>query len=1672
MEKSVDKIIALYNYIAELVKIGTEIVTDMSDHPMILSINDFPDDKEYITFNKSILSGTEDCLLSIKKPNPVRCPVPNAKLEQWLEAGWDDCDKEVIVRDCIGSSETPETLEYFNDDKNRVNEFNSWRIKRDKWATEESTHKITRNLFAKFYKIHNDFKADSESYEIIIANGIFTDETNEKINHPIITRRLKTSFDADRNIVRIEDTDAYTELYTTVLQDVEGINNNVISDLEHELSFTDFFPIGEDINEFMNKFAHEISSDCSFVCAADDASLLKSRFFIKDNPVLILRKRIAGTVSCIENIIKSINETSFVPAAILKLVDGSGEQLSNEYVEATISEQLAAVCGEDIDILLSKEANREQLEIAQRIEDYDAVVVQGPPGTGKTHTIANLLGHFLSQGKSILVTSYTKKALSVLKDKVEPGIQDLCVSMLDDSNADMQHSIENIADKRARLSSAQLQQKIKKQEQVRADIIKELSDVRNKIYNIKFSEQNTVIINGESVSPSEVARFVQENAKKLSYIPGYVNTAKSLPLELDEINFLYESNGIVSLEEEHELNGNLPNIEDLILPLEFRKKIILKRQFEENLNAICEEHKWQVYFDSLVKKWMFKYGDENALENINVELIQKLANIIKAHSIQKPWQIKVAADGHKGEAFTARWNTLFNCIESACEISNRHDSIAFGKTVNLSDASENDKAIYEEIRGDYQSKGKPSKIKMTINKAYKSAYEKIRINDNAIASEIDCEIVINTIELNAIREKCSIYWNELFTTNDVPRFFELDSESPETVAQKWIHVIKQTLEWTSSEYQRIVRTVETTGIDFNAILGISGYESSNDKLNKVAAGLSDVIPALHSIFGYIVRIDELEDNFVTYTEKLIAYNTNITGIGKDLYDDFVSRDFRKYEQDYNRYLTIAEKLEILNKRNLLISKLEPDASEWSRAFSNREGIHGGTEVPEDIVDAWKWNQYAQILKEISEEPFNDLLSRSVILSKEYKKATSNLAETKAWYHLIMRMEANNELGQNLEGWRQTVEKIGKGTGKNAPKLKKAARDLMGKCQNAVPCWIMTINKAMESLKPTENHFDIVIVDEASQANISSLAITYMADKVIIVGDDKQVSPMAVGQDINRSNKLAEMTIKNIIPNWQLFDLKLSLYALAATSYKPLMLKEHFRCVPDIIGYSNKLSYDFKIKPLRDSSSSNLLPAMVPYRVKDGRRNGKYKTNDGEARAISALMRACIEQDEYKGKTFGVISLLGKEQAEIIYQRLISDISPSEMERRQILCGDASNFQGDERDVIFLSMVDSRDKEGTLPIANAGPDDWRKKRYNVAVSRARDQLWIIHSLDVANDLKPDDMRKDLLDYASNPSAFAQKIKEIEKESESPFEVEVAQRLVARGYHIIQQWPVGAYRIDMVASCGNSKVAIECDGERWHSGEDKIREDMERQTILERSGWRFIRIRGSEFYTDRDATMERVFDELTKHSIMPENNLEPLEKKTFPLLERVKNRAADLLGLKDEQEESVNLDTIEFALNNKKQIEDAAEVNEIATKPIDSKSERKIVNSPKQITIEDINQPLKHTEAKTKVKEVNSKQNAEQISSFDLPKKAPKKKVKQSKTSGKLAKILAALNKTGWEYIDNSQSSDIIYLISDKTNTEQEKIFLDTLNCPYSIEKRGTVATNNRRAWRIMVKNKEK
>lgn len=418
---------------------------------------------------------------------------------------------------------------------------------------------------------------------------------------------------------------------------------------------------------------------------------------------------------------------------------------------------------------------------------------------------------------------------------------------------------------------------------------------------------------------------------------------------------------------------------------------------------------------------------------------------------------------------------------------------------------------------------------------------------------------------------------------------------------------------------------------------------------------------------------------------------------------------------------------------------------------------------------------------------------------------------------------------------------------------------------------------------------------AKPADILALSALYLGKKIIVVGDDEQVSPESVGIKVDEISALAEQYLQEI-PNNHLYGGKTSIYDMAKTSgFKPIMLVEHFRCLPEIIEFSNRLSYNGKIKPLRAVMGTSLKPSVVEYRVANGMRNEK-KVNYEEVEHITSLICACIEDKAYANKTIGVISLLGHDQAYEIDKLLQRRLDPKEYESRKIQCGRPSQFQGDERDIIFLSIVDSP-KEGGGPlrlVSEDGNNDIYRKRYNVAASRAKDQMWVVHSLNPEIDLQPDDIRLRLIKFAMDPNA--NKDDELLNNTESDFEERVMKKLLNKGYKVYPQWKVGAYRIDLVVEDKNKVIAVECDGEKWYT-QDDLPNDLKRQAILERLGWKFIRIRGSEFYRDSESTMDRVYVELENNGIKPsflsEDQSDVLNQNSEnQLLDRIKIQAESI------------------------------------------------------------------------------------------------------------------------------------------------------------------------------------
>lgn len=1700
-----EKVLSLFKFIEELNKLKQKVVLRVQDYPWWRAIDSFPNDPENIkiyyrdrVIYEENIENDNNILLSVHKPEFQRCPKPDVAFEEWLEQDWDNYRykakiKEHIFRplDQINISNytsqdrikridsTNEVYtEFFSDDVDRVRAYNLWIDKRNIWCEKQKVLAKTRGFFSELYKIYIDLERDSETLELVVADGFIRDRRTLELDYPILTHRVKICYDAIENTIYIEDTDVITELCTEVLQNMQDIHLVSIDQIRKDLYHNDYHPLDRnDLPMFFKMFIHQLSSQSIYSeDGVPDNWQEKDRLLLYRNPCYILRKRTDGTIKAIEQIIEHIKDTDEIPAPIGDIVEGGKIDITEDSKASSLEEQLAAVGGESVDILLSKEANKEQLEIARRIERYNAVLVQGPPGTGKTHTIANLMGHFLAQGKSILVTSHTQKALSVLKEKLVPGLQSLCVSILDDSNVDMEKSVDGITSYMAKATSFDVKKEMEALGEERKIIISGLAAVRKKLFAIINKESNCIVYNGEGITPSAAAAYVQENSETLSYIPGVVRLYEPLPLSFAELVELYQSNDVISIQEEAEFECNIPAPVELMSPEDFEQKCATLHFLTTRLKDISEKNNWQIQNLEAEHKILVNgsFG-KITLEYPSMQAVKQLKENVSTFPRMEHWMKYCAIDGRKGGAYEELWSRLIDQIKKTCAYAEKLVSEQFGKDVIILNTEAGFYNAMEQLLDKYSKGGKIGKLTLFFNKQLQVALNGATINGQKPQNVDDCKLILHILETKSMRERCASYWNDLIAKHGMPKFYDLAQEAPERVAVNYIPLIQRYLDLFKNEYKVLTEYMEAAGLPCNVVFQHNPIDSDVEASEKILSALENEIPKLCDIFEAVKSISDIQAEVQKTKNSLQVGRRVDSEVCRAIILALEAYDTYAYKEAYVILQNTYAKIRLKQKREEYIARLAPIAPQWATAIRNRDGVHGNATVPSNIEDAWRWKQYYGIIEEIIAEPFSELQKKSLALSKEYRKVTAKFAEKSAWYHLLRRTEHDISMKQNLQGWKQTVKKIGKGTGKNAPMYKSEARKLMAKCQDAVPAWIMTIGKALESLNPRTNKFDIVIIDEASQSDISSLAILYMGKKLVIVGDDKQVSPMAVGVQTNQINSLNAMYIANKIPNAHLYDAKTSIYDIAATTFQPLMLHEHFRCVSEIINFSNWLSYDFQIKPLRDCSNNILLPAVVNYRVLDGKRIGK--TNPNEAKTIVALLKACMEQPEYAGKSFGIISLLGDEQVKKIQEEVYRYIDAKECSEHRILCGNASNFQGDERDVIFLSIVDCANGGGPIAKQGFGVDDAYRKRYNVATSRAKDQLWVVDSLDSANDLKPGDIRKMLIDFSLNPALVSMQNAKITAKAESPFEAAVAKYLAVRGYHLVQQWEVGAYRLDMVVVCGKKKIVIECDGERYHSGEDKIREDMERQTILERLGWQFIRIRGSEYYRNPEKTMERVVIALTEEGIEPEQvngTIYDTSGRETDLLQRVKKRAYAILSQNNELDE-IGMDTVEAALDTKNDVIEAVMNNlqPLTTQQFSSNVEEKsysVSTLVSEVKLDMYEQPS-HVSEREKVREEQQMVNpdmihikAEQLSLIDI-------KDKESEPLGNFhieasgadsRDILALLNTYGIQYVDKRTKGGSLWIIGGRELSEvvaKAKV----IGYTFHFKKEGGRATKNKPGW---------
>lgn len=1631
------KVARIFEYLLAVKNLNEKVIRNVNEYEKVWWEKDLPNiDGLYIGGKGT----NEDAWYEVHKQEIPPPPQPATYIKKWI-VKYDNLDQQPKIHTSmlIGKDEEGNDIfELFNEDSDRVSAYERWLQEWNAWAKIAAPKRKIQQIYMELFSLSQRFQREGEDLELACGHGLLQWEFGGfPISRHVLVTKLELIFDAKKGIFFLIPTSKGTLMETDMLLHIDLPNATRLMQMENQVADFEFSPLDKDqIKPFLQEVVHTISPDGLYKLDKQDEIKGLKGPNISYSSGLFLRN-IGGRLwqQELTKVIEKIKEGFPVPETIEILTTTETEK--SDSVQLSCSRENWGPTGEQL--LFPLPTNKEQQLIAQKLATNSGVVIQGPPGTGKSHTIANLISHLLAHGKRVLVTSEKEHALQVLKDKIPEEIRALCVSVLGgDSKSvkEIEDSVRVIAENMDAKQPEILQKnidrltselKITKRNIARYDtLINESAERENKTE--KFGELE--------LNPMEGTKWLNKN-EDYSWIPDDIKPLTNFPLSDVQLSRFFELLGTLYKKDIESLSLERPLSMTLPTPSVFLQKVDEILNIEDKIVQTQEAiHGWSpndlsnVDFEQWVKK-----------TNATIEKLRNLKNEL--------WLRTIIEDSLKDTEQTNYWMQVIeevrgtlNDIQSY-EMELIEHSFVFPPSKSLPEVKEDLLVLKEKISVN-------PKIgwfyKNISGRKIKYLFEELKINDLPIRNTDDVLLLLKQIELIINKQKLSIKWNRIMDEVEGPQIRDNQKRFVIFIKEK-CSLIEEAANW-----------MKISNREYTELLEIIG-KPGNPRFNEIE-WFMELLKGLHVLSYKKVRTkaQEFFDSIHFYLSNGKNHSFSHP-VWNDFFNALKQRDKTNWTNSFSEVVRLEGLVEDYKELTNLKEMLYNVLPYWTMELMGKGGIGTPLFPPNDLEKAWLWKQVEYWIKEIQSKPKIEQLEEERKLEKlKEQKIIKDLVAESTWKEQIIRTTGSQK--RSLFAWLKAVQRIGKGTGKYTNIYRKDASKEMMMAKGAIPVWIMPVQRVIENFELAEDLFDVIIVDESSQSNLFALSTLLRAKKAIIVGDENQISPESVGTEISDVHELIERYLYDI-PNKMQFDIRTSLYDTANRVFdSKIVLKEHYRCVPEIIQFSNDLMYGGMIDPLRLPMADDMFePPVKTIRVEDGYRlEGTSKTiNEPEAEAIVDYISKCLKDPKYKDKTFGVISLQASDQARIIENLLREKIGEEEMINRKLITGDAYAFQGDERDIIFLSMVIA---------PNVGFISMTKRsdlqRYNVAASRARDQMILFHSVDL-NQLKTNDVRHQLLQYCKNPYRVQEDLKNHEHEFDSEFERAVYSLIASRGYRVIPQVKVGTLgkRIDLVVEGMRTRLAVECDGDRWH-GLDKWEEDMDRQRVLERVGWTFWRVRGSAFYANPSKAMESLWIKLDEMGIEP--NVAPLE---VPF--ESKTKINNLIGFDLKKSNRIYKEVISQHQVGKIELNDIEIKSEQVQNPTTSIKDISKVESAKEKKHVDgyllkKNTPIKKSMKQSiKIKQIEYE--PEQLALFEEPNISTSNiPIDDSiyKKIGKQHSLKSYLKRQGFEVIDKRDKGGALWVI-DKDGLKPILQELRIQGIQFSFLENGGRATKKRPAW---------
>lgn len=1455
------QILDLLNYIEQVEKLKTKPAFSVPTEFFVAYQHELKGLPE-LQFNLQVEG--DDVWLHLPRLQEISAPEPDEVLRPWATVPKSPEKTPELKGEVVILESKREVARKRVEDHPEVRELFDWYVEYqwEPWAAAERPRRKTIARYNQLFSLQQAISSEGADTPLELAWGIgYASWKKEGVATPVkypllvqpceVTLNEKT-FDLEvrpRDVEPRLEADCYAAMELPGVRQLEAFWRSALATGANRVNPFE----ASTFDGTLKSAVGHLDPSGAYEVRTDDATLPvpSDKLKITNTWVLFGRKR-SGDIFLedIRRLKKKVEEATSLPSVIRSFVE-RGDSTVRVRPEQPFRGLSTSDGGSNaMELFFPMAYNDEQVSIIQKLHANDGVVVQGPPGTGKTHTIANVICHYLAQGKRVLVTAKGESALAVLQEKLPEGVRPLSVALLSDERDGMkqfEHSIQTIASSVASMNPTRAAANIAAAEEKLNQLHAKISHVDRTVSAYASKHMQRCQFQGREAMPEEMARLVLQDAQAHEWFDDEPPTTKdgALPFDGAAVVALRRARMVVGADLGY-LGCSLPAAD--AFPV-----------WADLMGLHCDLVKSKSIEASVTQ------GDILALVNSRLETFEnaqafvqfledRMALKAKLAGTRQPWLDTLAkrfADMQLGDPVL---QALLEVVAAVRKLERQRRELV-AKTVDVPADTELNVDVTDALT---RLVGGKSAFALPFGRGdARKLIAAVTVTGTVPTCKEDWELVRETLAWRIEARKVLARWNSLSAE------FGLAVPDPGVEAG-----FKKVVQWQSG-----IEDVRLLTFDFDAKL----HSRLEEVFGKRTAdrmwdgGETFVASAYLSLQAHVdkgrlayamKRVQELVRKLEGHRGGIVSQVRVFLAesLGRPAADEaHLQATWLALQAELSRLTALLPSLQEISRVTAAIETA--GAAKWAKRLRTREASADTDAItPANWLDAWNWRQAVMFLDAIDghhkvRELFEDRKALTTALARTYQE----LVAEKTWLGVFHN--SPDSVRQALQAYLNAVQAMGAGTGVRAVRHRKNARDAMVQAYQAVPCWVLPQWRVSETIPPDVGLFDLVVIDEASQSDIWALPALLRGKKVLVVGDHKQVSPSAVGTAEEKIKELVSRFLTNqpygseMTPDKSIYDLARVVFA-----GNSVMLKEHFRCVPAIIEFSNREFYQGDIRPLRvPRANERLDPPLVDVFVKGGFRKGDV--NDPEAKAIVDEIERILADPLFDGRSIGVVTLLGTSQAALIHEMVSARISPIDVVARKIAIGPPPVFQGRERDIMLVSMVLGHGDRSAPNRADM------HQRFNVALSRARDRMYLFRSVGEA-EFREDSLNGKVISHFKQP--FRQDVKKVQalrERCESGFEFEMFDELVKRGFRVEPQVPCGGYRIDFVVE-GNEgrRLAVECDGDRFH-GPGQWQDDMVRQRVLERAGWTFWRCFASSFVRRREAVVADLMQTLQKLGIEP-------------------------------------------------------------------------------------------------------------------------------------------------------------------------------------------------------------